>query len=163
MKIIFNFHKTLEILSKVKIPYLTLLIAFISSFNLWFLCIYFFLPNFLTTHGFTITLLTTYGLTISWCLITSICVPKNFINYMLETNPESLNEINNKESKYILTLYVFSEIILLHSFFIYLEYLFRFPFYVFISITFWFAVVQFLWVDYSVKKAYEKYLTSTKQ
>ncbi len=163
MKIILNVHKTLETLSKIKNPYLTLTIAFICSFNLWFLSIYFFNPSFLTIHGLTITLLTTFALTISWCLITGISVPKYFVWFLLSMKvPIDEMEDDNEFDK-IINLFILSEIIILHSFFAYISYMFHLNFVWFLSISFWFAVIQYFVIDILVKLAYGKTLKPNKE
>jgi len=134
MKVNIDVHRVLEIIAKMKFKYMTLFIAFVSSFNLWFLSIYFFNPDFLLKHGLVISLLTTFALTISWCLITGISIPKYFALYMLTMNIET--DDNESENK-IIDLFVFAEIILLHSFFAYITYILKFDFVVFLSVAFY--------------------------
>jgi hypothetical protein len=156
-------HKTLRILfEKIKIPELTIVIAFISSFNLWFLTLYFFKFELIQTHGLLIALLVTFGLTISWCLISGIVVPKYIIWFFLVTTPESVNDFNNENNRGTINLFVFVEIILLHSFFLYIQYMLRLSFGLYLSIQFWVAVIQYLVMDFSVKFAYEKFLKTSK-
>ncbi len=124
MNINFNTHETLKVLSKIKIPYLISFLAFISSFNLWFLSIYFYNNELIQKHGLWIALLVTFALTISWCLISSIIVPKYFILVFTERNTD-FTDSTLAEGKSIINTYIFFEIIVLHSFFLYLEYLFN--------------------------------------
>jgi len=160
MNINIELHKIVETLSKLKYKYFTLFIAFICSFNLWFLTIYFFKNDFYINHGLIITLLTTLALTVSWCLLTGISVPKYFLWYMLSMNISLDNNDNSNEENKIIDLFVFSEIILLHSFFAYLTYIFHWGFFCFISIAFWFSVIQFFVIDYLAKSALYDFLKS---
>jgi hypothetical protein len=70
--------KAIEVFSKIKIPHLTLFVAFVSSFNLWFLSIYFFKNDLLQIHGLVITLLVALAFTTAWFLITALYMPKYF-------------------------------------------------------------------------------------
>jgi hypothetical protein len=155
MKINIDVHKVLEIIAKMKFKYLTLFIAFVSSFNLWFLSIYFFNHDFLLKNGLLISLLTTFALTISWCLITGISIPKYFAWYMLSMKiPIENDESGNK----IIDLFVFAEIIILHSFFAYITYIFHLSFVIFLSVAFWLSFVQYFVIDWLAKNALQKFL-----
>ncbi|MFA6572506.1 MAG: hypothetical protein WCT77_14855 [Bacteroidota bacterium] len=156
-----NLHKILEAISKIKIPILTILIAVICSFNLWFLTIFFFKNNILLTYGLTITLLISFAFTIAWCLITGITAQKFYLLNILILDPKSLTSEDNENDdidNIAISFTVFAEIILLHSFFIYLAYCFSWNFLILISVMFWFSVLQFLIVDVSLKIAYSIYL-----
>jgi len=163
MNINLNLHKTLEILGKIKMPFFTLFLAFISSFNLWFLSIYFFNHQLFTIHGLVIVLLITFALTTAWCLLIGISVPKYMIWFMLKSNPESIDIPDTESDKTLMNLFVFFEIILVHGFILYLEYLFRWAFPVLISVLFWIGFLQFLVIDILVKSAFFEYQETKKQ
>ena len=151
MNIQINFHKIIEALIKIKFPYFTLFIAFICSFNLWFLSVYFFYHNIFVNQGLIITLLITFALTTSWCLITGITVPKFLILYFMSLKLDINDEILT-ENQSLINLFIFFEIIVAHSFFIYLQWLCNFKFAIFISITFWTSFLIYMIVDFVLKK-----------
>ena len=155
-----NLHKTIESLLKIKLPQLTIFLAFISSFNLWFLSIYFFKHDLISHHGYIITLLVTLALTTSWCLIIGIAVPKFMIWLIIISCPDELEEEETQSSKLMMNLFVFFEIILVHGFFIWIQYLVQWKFFLFLSVVFVFAMVQFLIIDSLVKSAFLKHQKS---
>jgi len=163
MTINFNLHKTLEVLSKIKLPILTLVFAFISSLNLWFLSFYFFNNTFLIHHGLVITMLTTTALTTTWCLIVGISVPKFMILFELKATGDISDDKDSSGSNLIVNLFVFLEIIILHCLFLYLEYIFHWDFKILLSIIFFFSVAQFFLIDAFLKNAYVEYVEKQKQ
>ncbi len=155
MKINFNLHQTITALSKIKIPYLTAFIAFVSSFNFWFLTIYFFNPNFLTAHGLTITLMTTFALTITWYLFAAITIPKDFLLYCFSS--DNLELIDGMEDKALINLFVFAETIIFHSLFFYLGYCFHWTLFVLISVAFLTTGLKYQVTDFLLKFSFDRH------
>ncbi len=154
MAIKFNIHKTLEILSKIKVEYFVLFLSFISSFNLWFLCIYFFKPDFISIYGIYITLMVAFSLSVAWCLLCGITVPKSIILYCLSADIKEIDEV--LENKSLINVFIFSEIILMHSLFAYLTYLFHWSFFVFVTVSFFVSIVIYFVVDILTRLEFEK-------
>jgi hypothetical protein len=150
MRININLHKTLEVLSKTNMSYLTILLAFASSFNLWFLSIYFFNNGFIVNHGLLITLLTTFALTVSWCLLVWITVVK-FETWIDLNSSIEVDENSPESSKLRISLFMFAEIILAQSLVLYFEYLFRWNFQTLVSVQFLLVGIQFLFLDIFLK------------
>jgi hypothetical protein len=153
-----NFHKTIDSLLKIKLPQLTIFLAFISSFNLWFLSIYFFKHDLIVNDGYIITLLITLAFTTSWCIIIGMTVPKYMIWFFLINCPEVLEKEGTESSKSKLNFFVFAEIILINGIFIWLQFIFHWAFFIFITILFLFAGLQFLVFDSLVKSAFLKHM-----
>ena len=161
MKIDLKLHKTIKGLNKIKMSSLTLFFAFISSFNFWFLSIFFFSKNFFIEHGIIITLMTTFVFTISWCLIAIITVPKDFLLFSFVVDDLSgVDALDNNNN--MVNIFIFSEIILLHCFFSYLAYMCSMSFCVFFSTAFITNVFKYLLTDFSLKKEYVKFLDRQK-
>jgi Na+-transporting NADH:ubiquinone oxidoreductase subunit NqrE len=155
MKVNLNLDKVVVALTKIKIPYLTVFIAFVSSFNFWFLSIYFFKHDHLTTHGLTITLMTAFALTITWYLICAITVPKDYLLYCFSSGNVEL--IDGMDDKSFINLFVFAETIIIHSLFLYLTYCFHWTFFVSVSVSFLTVGAKYLLTDIFLRVAYDKY------
>lgn len=146
-----------EAISKIKIPYLTIFLAFISSYVLWFLSIYFFKPDFIVKHGLVITLVSTYALTTPWILISMLYVPKEMTWYVVKQKakfPDSFNFLITERS--IVNLYIFANAILIHGFIIYVSYIFHLSFFTIVSIVFWMAIIGYFIIDISLRRDFER-------
>jgi hypothetical protein len=157
MKVKLNIDKIISEVNKIKIPYITNVIAFLSSFNFWYLNLYFFKPYFLEKHGIIITLMTTFSITIAWFLINTISSFKDAIytSYKMGINKNIEEILVNRKS---ITLLIFFNIILTHSLFFYFAYIFELKFIVFISLIFAFISLKYLLVDSLLNRAYRKKL-----
>jgi hypothetical protein len=147
--------KAIEVLAKIKIPYLTLFLAFLSSFNLWFLSIYFFKNDLLQTHGLIITLLVTLALTTSWFLITALYMPKYFLLMQWGMGIDAGDEDINNNS-FVINVHIFLEVIFMHLIFLYLAYLFKWSFFILITVQFVFAVLLYFIISLHALKVYTK-------
>lgn len=87
MEINFNVAETLSALFKTPPAIFLAFLAFVSSFNTWFLSIYFFAPHFIPSHGLTIALLVAFGFTVPWLLL-SYFIVEGFIFKSLKANQE---------------------------------------------------------------------------
>jgi len=154
MNIDLTLHKTIESLNKMKTSYLTLFLAFISSFNFWFLSIYFFKHSFIEHHGIVIALMTTFVFTITWNLISFVTIPKDFllVCYVMKEY-ETMNDVNNQTIK----VFIFSEIIVLHAIFAYLTYICHWHFLTFITVAFLTNGIKYFLTDILLKKEHIKY------
>lgn len=155
MVINFNSDKAIEALSKIKIPYLTLFLAFISSYNLWFLSIYFFKNSFIENHGLILTLLFTLALTTCWFLITAMYIPKFFILILWDLGVDASDDDISKNS-FIINSHIFFEVIFMHCIFLYCAYFFKWSFFNLITIQFIIACVLYIGISVYALKSYEK-------
>jgi hypothetical protein len=162
MKIDLNIDKVIAEITKVKIPYLTNFIVFISSFNFWFLTIYFLQPEFISNNGMYISLMTTFSLTITWVLFAFITFPKDIVlNCLLMGIVGSAENILNDNKT--VTLFIFAETIIFHSFFLYLGCAFEWSLFLLISVSFFSAGIKYLVTDFLVRKLYKEYIDELKK
>ena len=135
-------HKLVKELLKIKLSSLIILIAFVSSFNLWFLSLYFFKPDFIEIHGLIITLLTTFALTTTWFITSIITVPKSILLSIIITFDnidvitEEFNNGEEESEKKLVNTFVFANTIILHAFFVCLTYFFNINFNWYVGISF---------------------------
>lgn len=152
MNIDFNLHKIIEALNKTKNSFFTVLATFLSSYNLWYLSIYFFNPTFIQKNGTIITLMTTFSLSICWYLISIITIPKEYI--LISSITEEFDKIELDTENKTFKLFIFAEIIMVQSFFNFLVYIFNWNFLTLIYLSFSFLVLKYLVVEYYLKKEY---------
>ncbi|MDI1316914.1 hypothetical protein [Flavobacterium sp.] len=155
MNIDFNLHKIIGALNQTKVSFFTVLITFLSSYNLWYLSIYFFNPTFIIKNGTIITLMTTFSLTICWYLISIITIPKEYI--LVSSITEEFDKIELDMDNKTFKLFTFAEIIMVQSFFNFLVYIFNWNFLTLISISFSLLAVKYIFVEIFLKKEYFAY------
>ena len=113
-------HKVLEVFERIKSAYYIAVLAFIVSFSMWFLSIYFFSPTIFANHGLAITLLIAFVLANVWCYLMGsfamMCVSIITLNYGGSTNDE-LSTSNTP-----IFIFAYASIVSLQSLFLYLQY-----------------------------------------
>jgi len=121
MNLNFSLDKFIEAIGVVELSTWHVIFAFFSSFNLWFLEIYFFRPDIYELHGAIITILLALGLCVPWCLITSISVSYSFRMGAYLQNPKGI-DVEDEKYKRAKNTSAFSEILVLHGIFFLLAY-----------------------------------------
>jgi len=142
----------LQSLAFIKFSTLHILLAFVSSFVLWFLTIYFFKYDLLVNHGLIITLLVVFSLTIAWCLINFISLSHGYFVGQKRENPKSEIDLSDEGYKSAKNISIFSEIIFLHGGLIWLRLLVDFSLFTLVTSLFVLVFLQSLLFGYQSYK-----------
>ncbi|WBX78343.1 hypothetical protein PG911_08795 [Tenacibaculum ovolyticum] len=140
-------NKTLDILSKIKIHYLTLILTFVSSVNLWFLCIY-FLNKDLLNNGIGITLLVSVSLATIWCILIAIPTVRNMMISSEKITGKSDDTILD-DGISIINLFILIRVVIVHSVFIFITYIFNFRFKGLVISSFIYAAIYYLLIQFA--------------
>ena len=145
-------HKILKELMTVKTSSYIILIAFISSFNLWYLIIEFFKPDFLETYGLITTLQVSFALSMTWFVISAITTPKLiilnlFIMFGKDFDLEIENEKDEEDFNKAVNKSILANTLISLSTFMFFAYIINLSFIWLITISFGYHLLLFLVVD----------------
>ncbi len=158
MSISLDPNKSLEILSKIKIHNITLIIAFISSFNLWFLSIYFFQNDFFYNHEILIIILSTLALTTIWTILHGMSILRSILSSVKKISNVDITNLDINEVLPIVNTFILIRVVLSHSVFIIITYLFNLTFFTLLILSFGFSALYYLITHISAIITFKDYL-----
>jgi len=145
-------HKILKELMTVKTSSYIILIAFVSSFNLWYLTLEFLKPDFLEIHGLITTLQVTFALAMTWFVISAITTPKLiilnlFIMFGKDFDLEIENEKDEEDFNKAVNKSILANTLISLSTFMFFAYIIDLSFIWLITISFGYHLLLFVIVD----------------
>ena len=156
MNIKVEIHKLVKELMNIKASSFIIFVAFVSSFNLWYLSLYFFKPDFIEMYGLITMLQTSFALTMTWFVISVITSPKLIILNLILTLGKDFdlnteNEKDDEDFKKAINISTLANTLITHSSFLFITYILDIPFIWMVAISFGYHFLLYILIDILLK------------